>query len=47
MVEILEGLYYYQIIYKDIKFFNILINLDIGDVKLIDFGIFILLIREI
>ncbi len=46
IVEILEGLYHHQIIHKDIKPSNIVINPDTKDVKLIDFSISTLLPRE-
>ncbi|GGA43464.1 ATP-binding sensor histidine kinase [Okeania sp. KiyG1] len=46
IVKILEGLYHHQIIHKDIKPSNIVINPDTGDIKLIDFSISTLLPRE-
>ena len=46
IVEILEDLYHHQIIHKDIKPSNIVINPDTKDVKLIDFSISTLLLRE-
>ncbi len=46
IVEILEDLYHHQIIHKDIKPSNIVINPDTGDVKIIDFSISTLLPRE-
>ncbi|WP_367267901.1 AAA family ATPase [Okeania sp. SIO2C9] len=46
IVKILEGLYHHQIIHKDIKPSNIIINPDTGDIKLIDFSISTLLPRE-
>ncbi|NEQ39938.1 MAG: AAA family ATPase [Okeania sp. SIO3I5] len=46
IVEILEDLYHHQIIHKDIKPSNIVINPDTKDVKLIDFSISTLLPRE-
>ena len=46
IVEILEGLYEHQIIHKDIKPSNIVINPDTGEIKLIDFSISTLLPRE-
>ncbi|NER03419.1 MAG: protein kinase, partial [Okeania sp. SIO3C4] len=45
IVKILEGLYP-QIIHKDIKPSNIIINPDTGDIKLIDFSISTLLPRQ-
>ncbi|MDE5110984.1 MAG: serine/threonine-protein kinase, partial [Trichodesmium sp. St7_bin2_1] len=46
IVEILEDLYHHQIIHKDIKPSNIIINPDTKNVKLIDFSISTLLPRE-
>ncbi len=46
IVEILEDLYHHQIIHKDIKPSNIVINPDTKDVKLIDFSLSTLLPRE-
>ncbi|OZH55925.1 serine/threonine protein kinase, partial [Hydrocoleum sp. CS-953] len=46
IVEILEDLYHHQIIHKDIKPSNIVINPETGNVKLIDFSISTLLPRE-
>jgi len=46
IVEILEDLYHHQIIHKDIKPSNIVINPETKDVKLIDFSISTLLPRE-
>ncbi|MEB3341566.1 AAA family ATPase [Okeania sp.] len=46
IVKILEDLYHHQIIHKDIKPSNIVINPDTGDIKLIDFSISTLLPRE-
>ncbi len=46
IVKILEDLYHHQIIHKDIKPSNIVINPETGDVKLIDFSISTLLPRE-
>ncbi|MEB3341567.1 AAA family ATPase [Okeania sp.] len=46
IVEILEDLYHHQIIHKDIKPSNIVINPETGDIRLIDFSISTLLPRE-
>ncbi|MGD1703616.1 trifunctional serine/threonine-protein kinase/ATP-binding protein/sensor histidine kinase [Dapis sp. BLCC M229] len=46
IVEIIEDLYHHQIIHKDIKPSNIVINPETKDVKLIDFSISTLLPRE-
>ena len=46
IVEILEDLYHHQIIHKDIKPSNIVINPETKEVKLIDFSISTLLPRE-
>ncbi|MGD1806694.1 trifunctional serine/threonine-protein kinase/ATP-binding protein/sensor histidine kinase [Dapis sp. BLCC M126] len=46
IVKILEDLYHHQIIHKDIKPSNIVINPDTKEVKLIDFSISTLLPRE-
>ncbi len=46
IVKILEDLYHHQIIHKDIKPSNIVINPETKDVKLIDFSISTLLPRE-
>ncbi|NEP58335.1 MAG: AAA family ATPase [Symploca sp. SIO2G7] len=46
IVQILEGLYLYRVIHKDIKPQNILINPQTKQVKLIDFSISSLLPRE-